>query len=94
MKNSVEVEILGNGYKLRTDGSPEYVNKITEYLNEKIKKIAKGSPVISTTDVSILAALNITDELFKLREDVGRKNDKLVEKTNILIEHINKQLEG
>ena len=93
MKNRVEVEIAGDLYNLRTDSSPFYVSKLAQYLSEKINDVSGLTPVISTTDRTILAALNITDELFKLRENVDSKYRKLYEQTNTLVEHIEKHLE-
>lgn len=93
MKNRVEVEILGNKYNLRTDSDPNYIKEIADYLTEKLKEISQGSTVASTSDISILAALNITDELFKLRKSVNRDFKKLYEKTNLLVEQIDEQLE-
>ena len=93
MKNRVEVEILGNLYNLRTDSSPEYINKIAGYLNSKINEMSVEGMVLSSSDKSVLAALNITDELFKLRDNVDKKYRKLFDKTSNLINHIEKQIE-
>ena len=93
MKNRVEVEILGNRYNLRTDSSPEYINKIAEYLNSKINEMSEEGLVLSSSDKSVLAALNITDELFKLKDNVDKKYRKLFDKTNKIVDHIERQID-
>jgi cell division protein ZapA len=93
LKNKIEVEILGNRYNLKTDSDPEYINEVAKYLNDKINGMSGGAPTVSTSDLSILAALNITDELFKLRKNVTEDYKKLFEKTSTLVEQIDRHLD-
>ncbi len=68
-KGSVTVEIFGHEYKIRGDADPEYMAEIARYVDEKMKQVAKGAPVGSLARIGILAALNIAEELFRMRDE-------------------------
>lgn len=68
MIKSTEVYILGQKYVLKGDASPEYMNELARFVDSKIREILRNSPNMPPLKAAILASLNITDELFKLRE--------------------------
>ncbi|MEW5701221.1 MAG: cell division protein ZapA [Candidatus Zixiibacteriota bacterium] len=72
---TVKVSIFGEEYPLRSAGDTdmEYMSRVADYVDRSMRKIADRSPNLSTAKVAILAALNITDELFSERRDAERK---------------------
>lgn len=67
-KTSVKVEILGESYAIRSDAAPEHTRAVAEHLDRSIRQILSGGAVIETNRAAILAALQITSELFQERE--------------------------
>ena len=67
-KTSVKVEILGESYAIRSEAAPEHARAVAEYLDKAIRQILSGGSVIETNRAAILAALQITSELFSARE--------------------------
>ncbi len=78
-KNSEMVEIFGQEYKIKGVGDPEYFHRIAGYVDKKMREIAHSSGIMSQSRIAILAALNITDELFQEREN-SKKSRKELEK--------------
>ena len=75
-KTVVKVNIVGDEYSIRTDEAPEHTRAVADYLDKAIRKVMSSGPVMETNKAAILAALQITDELFKARdggEEVGTK---------------------
>ena len=73
-KHSVKVSILGEEYTIRSDVSPESTKAIAKYLDTAIREVMHTGKVLDTQRASILAALQITNELFDARagaEDVA-----------------------
>ena len=70
-KTSVKVEILGESYVLRTEAAPEHTRAVAEYLDKSIRQILSGGSVIEANRAAILAALQITSELFQARDANG-----------------------
>ncbi len=66
-KSSVKVTIVGDEYTLRSDASPEHTRAVAEYVDRAIRTVLAGAPSVDTRSAAILAALQITDELFKAR---------------------------
>ena len=67
-KHSVKVEILGESYAIRTEAPPDHTRDVAEHLDRSIRQILSGGSVIETNRAAILAALQITSELFQARE--------------------------
>ena len=69
---SVRVEIFDQAYNLR-GSDPEYILKLAEYVDAKMRAVAEATNTIDTVRLAVLAALNIADEyhLLKKRQDGG-----------------------
>lgn len=69
---SVRVEIFDQAYNLR-GSDPEYILKLAEYVDAKMRAVAEATNTIDTVRLAVLAALNIADEyhLLKKRGDNG-----------------------
>jgi cell division protein ZapA len=67
-KNSVKVDILGESYSIRSEAAPEHTRAVAEHLDRAIRSILSTGSVIETNRAAILAALQITSELFQARD--------------------------
>src|ERR1039457_770207 len=69
---SVRGEIFYQAYNLR-GSDPEYISKLAEYVDAKMRAVAVATNTIDTVRLAVLAALNIADEyhLLKKRQDGG-----------------------
>ena len=69
---SVRVEIFDQAYNLR-GSDPEYILKLAEYVDSKMRAVAEATNTIDTVRLAVLAALNIADEyhLLKKKQDTG-----------------------
>jgi cell division protein ZapA len=63
---SVRVEIFDQAYNLR-GSDPEYINRIAEYVDTKIRLVAQQASTVDSTRLAVLAALNIADELLMIK---------------------------
>src|SRR5260370_30112715 len=68
----VGVEIFDQAYNLR-GSDPEYILKLAEYVDAKMRAVAEATNTIDTVRLAVLAALNIADEyhLLKRTKDGG-----------------------
>jgi cell division protein ZapA len=67
-KHSMKVEILGESYAIRTEAPPEHTRAVAEHLDKAIRQVLSGGSAIEPNRAAILAALQITSELFEARE--------------------------
>ncbi|SFR13854.1 cell division protein ZapA [Desulfoscipio geothermicus] len=68
-QNRVDVEINGVRYTLKGDAAPEEMFKMARHVDEQMKMMLQRNPRLSLYKAAILAALNITEELYELREE-------------------------
>jgi len=66
-ENSVKVTIFGQAYTINGEAPREYIHQIAEYLDGKMEEVRAASAVTNPTQVAILAALNVADEYFQLK---------------------------
>ena len=67
-KNKVHVRIAGIEYILRGNESAEYIQKVALYVDNKTVEIMKANHTLSTSMASVLTAVNIADEFFKVSD--------------------------
>jgi cell division protein ZapA len=66
----VTVTIAGEEYTIRTDASDEYTRECADYVDRMIRTILDSAGMLQPSKASVLAALAITDELFKARREI------------------------
>ena len=66
-KTVVRVKIVGEEYTLRTEASASHTEAVAEYVDRTIRAIMTSGATVETHKAAILAALQITDDLFKER---------------------------
>jgi cell division protein ZapA (FtsZ GTPase activity inhibitor) len=67
----IELNLLGQTLTIRSEAAPEYLRSLAKYLEQRVTML-KQSGVKDTSTALALAALDITDELFRAREDKTR----------------------
>ena len=68
----VTIDILGQRYIIRSEASDERVRELVAYVETRVKEISGGVPGQEPAKLLALAALDIADELFRLRDDQSR----------------------
>jgi cell division protein ZapA len=91
--NQVSISIFGQEYSVKAPADPEYIIKIGEFLDGKMREVQSGfSTTQSSTRIAILAAMNITDELFNARQSGESENTEVEQKISSLIELIDESI--
>lgn len=67
-KHLVHVTILNEEYAIRSDATPEHTRAVAAYLDAAIRRVLDSGSVVEANRAAILAALQITGELFEARE--------------------------
>lgn len=93
MKRESRVEIFGSSYIIKSETEEEYTRQLAKYVDDKMKEVAQGTSTMSGLKVAILAALNISNELFQLREEHEQQSDLVERKTTKLISILESRLE-
>ncbi len=67
MANKLKVKILGQEYTLVSEDSVSYMQEMANAVNEKLTEVRARNSALSTSMASILVALNMADDLEKVK---------------------------
>jgi len=76
-RHVAKVSIVGEEYTIRSDAAPEHTRAVAAYLDKEIRKVLGANALIETHKAAILAAMQITDELFQERTTSRVVDDEL-----------------
>lgn len=75
-KNRISVMIMGEEYVLKGTSSPEEMYNVGRYVDQLMRTLAEKNIQMSRHKVAVLTALNLADELLRLKEEVQKKADQ------------------
>ncbi|OIO72554.1 MAG: hypothetical protein AUJ85_09765 [Elusimicrobia bacterium CG1_02_37_114] len=85
MPEKTFVDIGGQQYPIESEIDPLQVQSIAKFVKEKLDEVRTNTGEASTSRMTVLACLNIAEELFRLRDEyekfrtkVNRKSDELI----------------
>lgn len=82
-RSSVTVEIAGERHVLRSDAPPEYTHAVAAHVDTTIRRMGPNAS-LDPQRTAILAALFITDELFRLRDEVKQLREEVDRRAAVL----------
>jgi cell division protein ZapA len=98
----MRIELLGTSFQIQSDESPEYIETILNHYRERVAEIEATVATADPLKKAILAALLVTDELYRLKNDAGDGDDGIpheeareIERiTTSLLERLENSLDG
>ena len=64
----VKIDIYDQSYNVNAEGNAEYLTELAAYVDLRMREVAEAARTVDSLKVAVLAALNIADELFAMRE--------------------------
>lgn len=92
MKKNYNIRILGQELSVLSDAEEEQVANVVQFVNDKIEEVLQSKNSLKTLNVAILAALNISEELLKLKgvnKELCKQMENRAEKLIQLIDSAN-----
>ena len=96
----IKVHIFGEDYPIKGDFEDQaeaeqfrqHVVNVARYVDKSMHEIAEKSANRSPKNIAVLVALNITDELLKLKEEREAQLSTISQRTDVLIERLDDRL--
>ncbi len=85
----MKIEIYDQSYNVNADGNEDYLKDLAAYVDAKMRTVAESTHMVDSLKVAVLAALNIADEAFTLRQrqqEIDGPLRKRVEKCVAMVE--------
>jgi len=77
IRHVAKVSIVGEEYSIRSDATPEHTRAVAAYLDREIRKVMGPNALMEPHKAAILAAMTITDELFRERKSAREVEEQL-----------------
>jgi cell division protein ZapA len=94
MTRVVTVEIAGQRYPIRSSLDERYITELAAYVEGKMRLASDSAPSSDILGLAILVALNIADEVFRLRAQHSEANGELNERALRLERIVDEALAG
>ena len=76
---TLSVMIFGSEYKIK-GADPAYIQEVAAYVDGKMRELESRRTGGTPTKIAILTSMNVADELFRQREELGRLEAELRER--------------
>lgn len=73
MAEKIVIRILNRDYYIEDNGDPLYMTALARYVEDKMREAGERYNIVDTSRLAVHAALSITGELFRLKEQEQSK---------------------
>ena len=94
MSRPFEIEIYGHRYTIRGEGEESHVQELARRVDEHMRILAKKMKTVTPTQLAVLTALNLANELDQALKQQRESYDDVNRRATGLIESIQETLGG
>ncbi len=94
MSESVKLNIYGRNYNVKRDAFSVDPEEVAALVNSKMQELSAAGGINSTSDLAILAALNIAHEFLESERKAGENNQVDENQIDALIQTLEKGVEN
>jgi cell division protein ZapA len=89
----MKIEIYDQVYNLNSEQDEGYLRELAAYVDGKMRSIAESTHMVDSLKVAVLAALNIADEMFTVRQRQQETEGPLRKRVEKCVAMVEKALE-
>lgn len=93
-ENRVLVNIYGDEYPITGVSDPPHISRIADFVDAKMKEVAKNSRIAGRDKVAILAAMSIASELHEKTEKLDHLNEQINTQVDGILERLDQAFPG
>ena len=93
MTKSIDIEIYGHRYTITGDAEEDYIRRLAAYVDEQMRGVAQGMKTATFAKLALLAAINITDQLFQAEQRRQQGELDVERRAHSLMASIEEQLQ-
>ena len=88
-----KIQIYGKTYSLKTSSNQVSTEEVAAYVDAKMRELAEVRSKTSYSDLAVLAALNITQELMELQIQIEANDKAQDEKIGRMLEALEEEIQ-
>ncbi len=91
MRDTVNIRILGQEYKVKAGGDENRIQSLSRYINEKVLDVQHSGNAISTMELVVVAMLNMADDVLNVRTELKTYKETIEHRIEKIIHNIDKE---
>jgi cell division protein ZapA len=92
--STITVTIFGTEYRISANEDSSYIEEVARYVDGKMREVSESASTQSPMKIAVLTALNLADELKKLKTGQTMGNDNTEKKIELMLSSLNSVLEN
>ncbi len=93
-KSRIQVSILEETYSVRSEVDPEHTLRVASHVDSILRSLRRSLPQLDAYRVAILGAMEITDELFRLKSSAEHERADVAMRLQRLTASVDQALTG
>ncbi len=78
-KQRTTINIMGVDYQVIAEDDPKRVMMIASFVDKLIKKTKSSAPFMTNMSATVLSALNLSEELYRIKDELEQAREKELE---------------
>ncbi len=91
MRDTVNIRILGQEYKVKAGGDENRIQSLSRYINEKVLDVQHSGNAISTMELVVVAMLNMADDVLNVRTELKTYKETIEHRIEKIIHNIDEE---
>ena len=76
-KTRIAVDIYGQTYKMVGSETSSHMRLVASMVDDKMREVSAHNPILDSTKIAVLAAVNCVHDYVKLKEQVEQMQEQL-----------------
>lgn len=89
---SVQIDLFGQSFTVKTDAEEHYVKEIARFLESKVRKFSNNEEVPEIPHPFLLTAFKIVDDLFRAEKELEEYKNRAEQRSKGLVEMLDRSL--
>lgn len=92
--DATRVTILDEPFAIRSEADPEYTRRVAGHVDRALRELRDKAPSMEPFQAAVLGAMQITDELFRLRERLAELEGEFAARVTDLADAIREAVDS
>ncbi len=94
IEDAIRVTVLDEPFRIRSEADEEYTRRVAAHVDAALRELRRAAPTLEPFQAAVLGAMEISDELFRTREELVEITGDLVERIRRVEDAIDACLES
>jgi len=90
--SSVRVSVLDESFAIQSEADSDYTNQVATHVDSTLRSLRRTSPTLEPFSTAVLGAMEITNDLFRARQELSAFAEEAIARVDRMVEAIDRTL--